>query len=89
MEPVSGSSMDVDTSHCSVPQSIPQLERRMESVDQSVPDCDCGFTHSQGPLANVPLRLRRGGSLASTLYRKTLTDNELRLMNKNMVSLSQ
>lgn len=86
MEPVPGPSLGVETSHCAVPQPAAQLDSRAEppTVNTAVPDCDCGYTHTQESLSNVPLRLRRGGSLARTLYRKTVVDHELRQMNKSM-----
>ncbi|XP_034251039.1 methyltransferase-like protein 9 [Thrips palmi] len=74
----------VGNSQCTEPQSTPQPGPTMEThnVQPVIPDCDCGFTHAQDSNATVPLRLRRGGSLARTLYRKTVADNELRHMNK-------
>ncbi|XP_026290796.1 protein-L-histidine N-pros-methyltransferase isoform X1 [Frankliniella occidentalis] len=47
------------------------------------PNCDCAFTSvHQNNLVNMPLRMRHGGTLARTLYRKTMVDHELRQMDK-------
>lgn len=68
-------------------QSTSSTETTRLEVKESTCDCDCGFKSCQENNAvNFPVRMRAGGTLARTLYRKTMVDQELRGMDKRQVT---